>query len=719
MSKYSVAKFRVMLLLVTLVEYLALFLLYNNYYVHADSFAPNGDIVNCDYIPAVGISISELPMSVSYDESLVKGVVQTWITTHSLDDVADYRLGSVRRYRDVAGSVAVPPRTKLAIGYWWYNFSGHTINISDSNLIVSQNKDGYDITKLLSGNYSSDSLRFKYSGKWLTRSGKSINTGQLGNFSSNSATHLPNGRVIATVEVIEPIDITAEESSCQINADGTGLYSVWLTVNNKTAYKLDSIHIAGQNFVLPAAGDARIPVSQQFETQYNQIYNPTPIIIEERSTITECATNGSDRGDSHDPSSRIMLVERNDSGYSSWRGLQPDFASVPKGKFFCITKIPYSFKFELPECMLPKNVELAATLSDTLLPGERETLKISLENIGIPIQNEHLVVTATNNVSFPICEKMNVGSLESTYNCGVVDLRINETKSIDLEILPKALFTEDENTGVKIEIEYLEELITVNSSIKTESIPNGEIKITPDENRLISQNNIDLVGDIIPNSFFSEVKVEVTSGCLGDIPETITIVPDSGGNAYIISGEERFDFTFPIELTIEQLNNSKINISEPNSNEEFSFSIMLNNQNINSFTVEQKVCVSTNDTCHFSMETSSFPVTCANDLYPDAKDTVESNISNIFLPEIPNLPEQSIIGKISSEIVETLTDQVNAVWNQSSGVLTTKTNDKYGDLAKANADIRLLYILPLYFIFVKIGKKIDDLIVGSRPRKWY
>lgn len=719
MSKYSIAKFRVMLLLVTLVEYLALFLLYNNYYVHADSFAPNGDIINCDYIPAIGIAISELPTNVDYDQTLIKGVVQNWITTHSLDAVADYRLGSVKRFRDIAGSVAVPPGTKLAIGYWWYNFSGHTINISDSNLIVSQNREGYDITKLLSGSYANDSFRFKYSGYWLTRSGKSINTGALGNFSSNSAGNLPKGRVIKTVEVIDPLNVNVEEYSCKINNDGTGTYEAWLAVKNRTAYALSSIAISGQNPILEPFTEARIPVSQQFIAQYNQTYTPTPITIEENSKITECATDGSDRGDTHDPSTRIMLVDRNDSGSSSWRGLQPDFASVPRGKFFCITKIPYSFKFQLPECMLPKEVKLSANLSKILFPGVRETLKITLVNDGIPIQNEQLLITAPNNVLFPDCEVLNVGNTEKHYNCGIANLNINETKVIELAIIPNSILAEGENPDVSVKIEYSGKAVVVNSEIETESIPSGDIKITTEENQIVSSHNILLSGNIIPNSLFAEVKLHVVSGCLGDITDVITIIPKSSKASFLIHGEEKFDFSSPIELTIDQLNNSQIYISEPSSNDDFSFSIMLNKQNTKMFTVEQKACVSTNDTCHFSIETSSYPVTCANDLYPDVEEAIESNVSNILLPEIINLPAENIIGNISIGIVEIFTDQVNAVWNHSSGVLSTQTNVYYGDLAKATADLRLFYILPIYLILLKIGKKIDDLIVGSRPRKWY
>jgi len=206
--------------------------------VNADSFYPSNDALNCNFAMATSVSYRSLPSNstsaggMSYNSGQVYGASGNYPETHRITDVADITFPDAHRYRGTADRVAVPPNTRIDVGFYVHNYSGHTITAHNGHLFVSRaNTDLGDWGRLGAGG-SYANVNHIYAGENRTRSGRRIQTGNIGTYPANPISNTPLGRTIYSFTTIQPMQIQSRTASPEFLGGGNLRIRYDLTVRN-------------------------------------------------------------------------------------------------------------------------------------------------------------------------------------------------------------------------------------------------------------------------------------------------------------------------------------------------------------------------------------------------------------------------------------------------------------------------------------------------------
>ncbi len=315
-------KVLVITLLIFLLEYPSLSVVY------ADGFNPTGYVPECQLATVLGVQYNSIGGNgVNWNSSDLDGVNGNWIQSHHFTQVADITYPDAHRYPYIADRVAVPPNTRIEIGEWTYNYSGHSVNIDSINLFTSRSNinDG-DLTKLgADGNYGSIGMN-----GFPTRSGKYISTGFVGNYPNNQSSY---GNIIYSFETIQPIQLQSFTATPIWNgANLTVRYTA--VIRNVSAYNLCNIRfrdvmpsgaVYDQTHCINSGQNLTISYDENWGTNYpNTIVNDPATIWdnnwhEETQSGTQPSVMTFD-----DPTIRPGVVMRDDLGApSNWNAGQP------------------------------------------------------------------------------------------------------------------------------------------------------------------------------------------------------------------------------------------------------------------------------------------------------------------------------------------------------------------------------------------------------------
>jgi hypothetical protein len=440
---------------------------------YADTFYPSGDVKYCELVTAVGLAIGDLPASgsnnIEYKLSDVAGEQSSWVISHTIHDVANVYAGSLRRYPNVAGTVSVPPGTRVDVGLWWLNFSGHSIDTGTSYLYINSGSGG--LISVLDVSSPVGSVNYLHNNTSKTRNGNRIEVPSLGALSNTTLSGAPVGRVIASGIVKKPLRITNEKAECVFDAEGKVVISKYVAITNTSQFPQDNLSIANiaDSANIASGQEKLVRVDENIGYIYTTTAGGASVSVYNPNFNTACATAGGGRGDDIDPNAHLFFVRRNDSANRNWFGFQTDIAAVPKGDFFCVRQIPYTEKVGGFVCTLPEKVLLQASSDKKELhPGESSTVIVNIENKGISKHSELLTITYPDVFDQYITvnggEKL-VGNGEVKITYEAPEILTDRSWQITQDVLVKPVLPYDLPENIQLRVEYGGEVDTVEYKI--------------------------------------------------------------------------------------------------------------------------------------------------------------------------------------------------------------------------------------------------------------
>jgi|GEM_PF-5004501 len=432
----------------------AIYLISANFSVYADSFYPSKDILYCEYVPETSITINSAPIQTDkfkYTQSKISGYSSSWATSHDIFDIADIRVGKVKRFADVATKVVVPPNSIVDFGFFNYNFSGHNINTFEKVVFLSQDKNpsGMDITRVLDvQEYKTGSVGFDFYGVERVRRGKYLSYLKQETIANSSRSNPPKGKILGSYTVKQPLLIKNASIECNFNELGEVEAVSRVVLFNRSEYDLQNILINKEYTYSLSAGETREIV---FTKNFGQIYEEEllfkAIEVYDPNEHKECSVYGSNDGDTTDAKTRSILVRRGDSGASAnWSAWQPGFSTVPEGKNFCVTQTDYWLYSDDLTCKLPNrcNLELKHEVElANILPSAEFYFDVKIKNLGYGRRDDSIFINVPKyfeykleNTEYKVAEdgviRINVGDMP-TYTERSVKLYIRVPSKLSLE----------------------------------------------------------------------------------------------------------------------------------------------------------------------------------------------------------------------------------------------------------------------------------------------
>jgi hypothetical protein len=273
---------------------------------------------------------------IEYNSSEIRGdSVYDSVFTKTMDHIsAD---GYMRRVFSRYQYVALPPYSKVAIGYYWYNNTFDTLDIESIRIPLSrQIEEEGDVTKIL---YNSNFQEGETCTNNLCRYGKYIESDGIGLVNSDMYKDAKSGVVIERLTIIPPIEITKYE----IEYINEYISKIILYVRNNTDEYLENIWInysgsESAKFNLNAYQEISFAIYKQCRLD-NDWINCGPVKIVDRNTKTHCFMYGSPWDGDIDPDSITVFNKMGDQ-WVSGAFVQPTVES------FCIQRIPYKYTTE-------------------------------------------------------------------------------------------------------------------------------------------------------------------------------------------------------------------------------------------------------------------------------------------------------------------------------------------------------------------------------------
>lgn len=377
--------------------------------VRADNFYPTGDVSNCDFATATSLSYFMLPQNcstagcLSFNNSDVYGSNGYFPETHKITDVAYLLYPNAHRVRGIVDSVAVPPNTKVDVGLYVHNYSGHTVSVPSAYLFVSRATTSNGDWSRLGAGGTVGSINYRYFNTNQIRSGRYVLTNNLGTYQPNSHATVPLGRTAYSFITIQPIQILSRTATPEFSNNGNLRIKYDTVIRNISEYNLSDIQIidnlpSGEIFdqtVAFSSGQMRtFTYFANLGTIYpnNIINSPLRIIDPNRHREYSAVANGN----SFDPETKTILVNRTDFGTPiDWMGRQPDFSATPIGDYYYVELIPYSVYSDETVTNVYPDLIMDFTVSDY----DEVNVKNNIIDTGYEDENERKVkyYIETNN----------------------------------------------------------------------------------------------------------------------------------------------------------------------------------------------------------------------------------------------------------------------------------------------------------------------------------
>jgi uncharacterized repeat protein (TIGR01451 family) len=383
------------------------FSLFSAQRVFADSFYPDSNVDDCNFAVATSVSYRSLPTNcstnscVAFNNGDLYGESGSYPENHIFTNVADITYPDAHRYRGVADRIGVPPNTQVDVGFFAYNYAGHSITPLSAYLFVSRsNLDNGDWGRLGSGG-SYGGISFNYLTGASTRYGRYISLGNLGTYGPNSMGNQPAGKTIYSFRTIQPIQIVSRTITPEFGANDSLRIRYDLTIKNVSAYNLPNIHIVdnlpnGEVYDVTqtfSAGQSKtLTYYANMGSSYPNSITASAVSVSDPNRHKEEASFASNNMFDSNPETKTIIINRTDSGApSGWTGRQPDFTAYSAGDYFFVELIPYTVYSDSSTLNIPPVISVSKTVSDNdetnvksnnARPDQDITYTITVSNTG-------------------------------------------------------------------------------------------------------------------------------------------------------------------------------------------------------------------------------------------------------------------------------------------------------------------------------------------------
>ena len=339
--------------------------------VYADNFDGTGDTSGNQYFQTIAFGVNGYPEieDISYNKADFLAENTESILNANSESFTDF--DNTRRIPMVADHIDAPPGTQVDVVYLYRNSTGHSVNISKIDWVLSRNiKENGDLTQILDiPEFAEGTLGFKYSAQNLIKSGiyreytgpENISNGGSGAYSLDS------------VSIKNPLSI----DDIQAIPNQSGGVDFKIYIQNTSNEYLNNLKFtygpfeetfnlsANQEYILEFSISEVSEELGRFE-----IYNPNVKQV--------CAIYGSPYY-TYTSTDAIPVYAYRDDG-----GIVPGASVQPARESFCIKRIPYTM---ISEPMILNQV------------NETETKSVGNENI---VSNEEVrEVLGTTDMILP------------------------------------------------------------------------------------------------------------------------------------------------------------------------------------------------------------------------------------------------------------------------------------------------------------------------------
>lgn len=388
--------------------------------VSADSFYPSWNIASCKFAHTTAIQYSSVGKGVTYNSSDLSGVTNSYIESHRFTDVANPYYPNAKRYAGIADKVSVPPNTKVDIGSYVWNFTGHNVYVDKMSLYLSRpNSSLGDFTRL--GAIGSEGTTcWNSSGHNICRSGKKVDVNISSTYSNYGNDY---GKILYSFETIQPIKITTAKVIPEL-LDGEIRYRYEVTVSNTSTYNLCGItlkHIVASGNLIEMSSCINANSEYKFvyysnlqASSYPRTISHNIVTVSDPNRHTEIVSIPNSTS-FESPEETNVIVYRDDQDQSSPSqayGTQPGWGS--ENGTVAVELIPYvvetnSFFEALPELNISKSFKnISAEENERLdktyiVPGDKVEFTLKYSNTGVSFAED---VKILDNISGIEIEKI-------------------------------------------------------------------------------------------------------------------------------------------------------------------------------------------------------------------------------------------------------------------------------------------------------------------------
>lgn len=397
--------------------------------VSADDFYPDADGWDCEFGYAESVSIHSLPSSqnlpggLQYNSNLIVGEGANFPQRHEMDDVVEFNYPYSRRMLGVADRVSVPPGARVDVGYFVRNYSGHHINTNGGWLFLTKTGGGGDWTRLGAHGWQNKSVVLVLDGDRITKSGRAVWIGNLGNWPDHDLSDLPKGWTIYTFRVSQPMVFDGQSTDYHFDQNGNLIVDMSVTLRNTSSYRLSNVRYSHASYSVTRSfepGQTRtFNYSRNMGKNYSKSLNLGFGRVTDPNSQNECIVIGTDFGDNdneNNPNRWMLFSFRDDSDSpDGWWGIQAEYPFRPEGSTMCVERIPYSLNSQVFRLELESELSLDSVISDTDEFRLKEVNSIIREPIEIEVLLKNSGARADN-----LCTSLDFdsGKLEIVNSCG-------------------------------------------------------------------------------------------------------------------------------------------------------------------------------------------------------------------------------------------------------------------------------------------------------------
>jgi hypothetical protein len=296
--------------------------------VYADNFDGNGDTSSNQYSQTIAFGVNGYPEieNIRYNKGDFLAENTESILNSNLESFTDF--DNTRRIPMVADHIDAPPGTQVDIVYLYRNSTGHSVDISEIDWVLSRNiKENGDLTQILDiPEFVDGNLGFKYSAQNLIKSGIYREYAGLGNISNGGS----GAYSLDSVSIKNPLSI----DDIQATANGSGGVDFKIYIQNTSNEYLNNLKFTYGSF----EKTFNLAANQEHIVEFSipeiseklgsfEIYNPNVKQV--------CAIYGSPYY-TYTQTDAIPVYAYRDGGIIPGASVQPERES------FCIKRIPYT-----------------------------------------------------------------------------------------------------------------------------------------------------------------------------------------------------------------------------------------------------------------------------------------------------------------------------------------------------------------------------------------
>lgn len=391
--------------------------------VSADNFYPSGDSYNCQFAQGTSMSISSLPNDIYYDNTQIRGLYSADITNFTMHNIANLSWPNAHRYSGVGDNLSLPPNSKFDVNYYYYNYAGHDVFLSDSYLFFSGSNG--DLTKLINSENGSEILDqqidFNLWGSNILKSGRAVSKSLNLNVENSNWNNAPRNINLFTFSIKDPVLISNPQVNYRFNSNAELIVELSIHVENISEYNLDNLELSyvydrfnvHEMLSLAPKQSKTIVLTLNYGRQALSNITFSNIQFYNRTTQKECILQGVALGFiSSNPDTRMLFTKRNDHNSPvGWSGIQEDFAFSPEGEKYCITRIPYRKAISVDKISIPEDVTFLSTLSSNTIANSNDLdltcesnfkSKLSIRNNSVYVSKSTLEVFYNSSETLPI-----------------------------------------------------------------------------------------------------------------------------------------------------------------------------------------------------------------------------------------------------------------------------------------------------------------------------